>query len=30
MFRMVMNNGDLLKKSVPIISEIIDDLKSAG
>ena len=25
MFRMVMNNGDLLKKSIPIISEIIDE-----
>ncbi len=25
MFRMVMNSGDLLKKSIPIISEIIDE-----
>lgn len=25
MFRLVMNNGDLLKKSIPIISEIIDE-----
>ncbi len=25
MFRIVMNNGDLLKKSIPIIAEIIDE-----
>jgi proliferating cell nuclear antigen len=25
MFKIVMNNGDLLKKSIPIISEIIDE-----